>query len=310
MFQNRKPRGILAGAPTGYNPYENASGDDVRDKDAVYNRLKGMGLLEPTTDVTTPPFNPAFNTGPIQAPSFEMGEVQTPNLPKVPPDVRSTDPWSKANVRRTLLDISAAFGGANTFGEGIGRAAGAIGSRMDELQAMNTPQRKFGVGPDGSFEAITDPVTGETTYQRIPEFEKALEDERRAELDARNAPTREDILDQRARAIAAIRRLPANQQAAAYQRLLIDPQAFGGIDTSGMPQQYDPMWASVVEGMGLSTNQALQAELRERDLARKAEADRVRATQGGQRLEIARNRPPPRRAAPAAAKLPSRFILD
>lgn len=301
MFQMRKPRGILAGAPTGYNPYENIDGIDVRDHNAVYENMGRKGLLEPTT-------------GPEMGPPVQMPQTapHPSQLPQVPPTVRSTDPWSKANVRRTLLDIGAAFGGAQTFGEGLGRAAGAIGSRMDQLQAEATPQRKGGVGPDGTFEAITDPVTGETKYQRIPEFQRAVEEDREADFKYRNAPTTEDTLDQRARAIAAIRRLPADQQAAAYQRLLIDPKDFGNIDTSGMPQQYDPMWAEVVEGMGLTTNQALLAELRERELVRKAEADRIRATQGAQRIQQGdrRIRQSPANRPRSSPKPPSGFILD
>lgn len=294
----KRPQGILSNL--GNNPYENVDGIDVRNRDAVYESLKSKGLLDPT--VSTPPIAAPQGTPPV--PEAPRG------LPQVPPSARSTDPWAKANVRRTLLDIGAAFGGAQTFGEGLGRAAGAIGSRMDQLQAEATPIRKAGVGPDGTFEAITDPVTGETTYQRIDAFKNAADEEREAEWKLRTAPTPEDTIDLRARAMATIRRLPPDQQAAAYQRLLYDPESFGNIDVNGMPRQWDPMWAEMTEGMGMTTSQAYQAEAREREYERKVAADRVRAQQAGERITISRNRPPPRRAAPASAKLPSGFILD
>lgn len=308
MIQMRKPpMGVLSGLAQ--NPWENKDGIDVRNRDAVWANMDRLGLNDPITPKMAPPPIPGITDAqPLTGPKVDTNSpVQ---LPKMPPSARSTDPWSKANVRRTLLDLSAAFGSSSNFGDGMGRAAQALGGRMDQLRAEATPQRRGGVGPDGTFEAVTDPVTGETTYNRIPEFQRAVDEERDADWKRRNAPSQEDTLDLRARAIAAIRRLPADQQAIAYQRLLVSPESFGNVDTTAMPKEWDPMWGEMTEGLGLTTSQAAMIEHREREYDRKQRADRVRAEQGGQRIEIARNRPPPRRPAPAAAKLPSGFILD
>jgi hypothetical protein len=303
--RRNKPRGALTGLAG--NPFENVNGVDVRDRDAGFDRVEALGLLDdgPTharlAQQPQPPGPPV--PGAPQAP---------PGMPPAPPSARSTDPWSKANVRRTLLDVSAAFGGARTFGEGMGKAAGAVGGRMDQLRTEATPQVRGGVGPDNSFEEVTDPVTGQKTYRRIPEFQRAVEDERKARMDLRNSPTPEDSLDLRARAMAAIRRLPADQQAAAYQRLMYSPEAFGNIDTNGMPKQWDPQYAELSEGMGLSTNQQYAHE---RQLAAQRERERrngVAERQGDDRIGISRSRAAqaPGNRPLSSPKPPSGYILD
>lgn len=280
------------------NPYENIDGIDVRDRDAVYERLRSQGLLDPIGEPPQPQEQPAPTTA----------------LPRVPPSVRSTDPWARANVRRTLLDLSAAFGGAQNFGEGLGRAASSLGNRMDQLQAEATPQRRAGVGPDGTFEAVTDPVTGQTTYQRIPEFQRAAEEERAAAIEARRPiRTPEDILEERSRVLASIQQLPTEaERQIAYRRLIANPEAFGGIDTNGMPVLYDPLYTATIAGAGMTAQQAELLRLRQEDLERKREADRVRQQQGQQRIQQGDRRisQSPANRPRSSPKPPAGFILD
>lgn len=290
----RLPRRGVLGYADKQNPYETVHGDDARDKEAVYSRLQSLGLLDPAPE-------------PSEAPST-LGEA--PTLPQVPPKARSTDPWSRQNVRRTLLDLSSAIGSSDNLGQGIGRAAGALGSRMDRLQAEATPIRRPGVGPNGTLEAVTDPVTGETTYQTIEAFQNVVDEERQARLSEREASRKPIVtpaqrLENRARVMSSIQQLPENQRAAAYAQLMANPGSFGGIDTEGMPQAYDPSYAAAVAGTGITQQQMMALRLREAELERKRQADAVRASQGERRLTNQAVR-----SAPSHPKPPSGFILD
>lgn len=241
-----------------------------------------------------------------QAPApFLQEQPVAQEMPKAPPSARSTDPWSKANIRRTLLDMGTAMLSDDNFFGAMGKAGQAVGNRMDQLQAEATPKRQYGVGPDGTFEAVTDPVTGETTFNRMPQFQDVLAEQRQLDrMDKQPVLTAEDHIEMRSRAMSAILALPESQRAAAYQQLLRDPTAFGGMDTTGMPEQYDPTYASTIGGMGMTAHQMQQMALREAEHQRRSEADRIRAQQAQQRID----KPPAARAT--TSKAPTGFIWD
>lgn len=275
-------------------------------------RQRPLGIL-----TSTPGIGDGLPMGPQEAnPVLTEAPVEQPpqrGMPQIPPSARSTDPWSKANVRRTLLDLGGAFLSSKDFAGGMGAASQALGGRMDQLQAEATPKRQYGVGPDGTFEARTDPVTGETTFHRIEQFEDVLAEQRQiARMEKEPILTPEDHIDVRSRAMSAILDLPEHERAGAYLYLMQNPHAFGNIDTTGMPETYDHRYATSIAGMGLTAHQARQMQLREEDLERKREADRVRERQGGERNSIARTRA---NNAPSARpqshpKPPSGFLLD
>lgn len=273
-----QPRGLLRGVgarqstmPDIPDFYGNLAGQDRRSSSAL-------------DDAELPPV--AYEDEPSPQVWDEKLPGQTTGLPKPPPGLvkRDTNPWSRENRSRTLRDIGTAFlSNENSFLGGLGAAAQAVSAREDYLKAP--PKSTFG-GPDDQFEITVDPRTGERTIREVPEFSQAVR-EKRAAAKAPTAPPIKDAVELRARAIRAIGQLPMEQRSAAYADLMANPQAYGGIDTTGMPVMWDDRYNQVMGGMGQTVNQAESSDYRDRAFGHRVEVDNRRLTQGDTRIQAA-----------------------
>jgi len=187
--------------------------------------------------------------------------------------------WDKEHISETLAQIGAGFFAGRNFGDGLGNAAQAIAGRNRDLRAEQAKSVSYG-GPNDQFE-ITQDAYGNRTVREVPEFRAA--NERAAK--AKNAPSATDVADMRSRALYAIAtQVPPEQRQAAYQRLLANPQQFG-VDTTGMPAQWDDQYGTMGGMMGLNVNQSLTQE-RANQVAQDAMRHRqVQESQGAQRIE-------------------------
>jgi hypothetical protein len=199
-------------------------------------------------------------------------------LPKPPPSVRSTNPFGKDNLGRTLLDIGASFLSSNDFNGGLAGASRAIGSRSDELRAQNAKQTSYG-GPQGQFE-ITTNADGSRVIRKVPEFAQAIQEQEAA----KRALTPKDAVDQRARVVYSIAQLPAEQREAAYRDIMVNPEYYG-ISTKGMPMVWSDSYGAVMGGLGQTVNQAENSDLRGRQFDHRQVVDQERLGQGRQRLQ-------------------------
>lgn len=226
-------------------------------------------------------------------------------FPQAPPSVkRSTNPFAKDNLSQTLLDIGSSFLSNDNFFQGLGQAGQAVGGRAKALR--QGPNRTEVGGPDNQFEIITD-EEGNRTYRQIPEFAKVLAD--KAALKER--PSAKDTIDLRSRALYAINQLPQEQRSAAYADMMLNPNKYGGVDTAGMPVEYNPNFASVMGGMGQTVNQAIGSDFRREQFNHRQTVDNTRIDQTERRLSkpkatggIGGGR------SRAATKPPTGFILD
>jgi len=168
-----------------------------------------------------------------------------PGLPKPPPR-RRLNLFDDEHRSSTLLAIGAGLLSGSSFGDGAGRAAQNLLTLRQRMEAEERPNREIG-GPDNSFEIITDPRTGERTYQPVEPFQTYLKDK---------ATKPKDVADMNGRAMFAVQKLPPEQRAAAYAGILANPGRYG-VDPSTMPAQYDPEYAALTAGMGMTVSQAL-----------------------------------------------------
>lgn len=264
----------------------------------------------------TPPYapDPTRDASPIGMPAPGPGAStpgmprQQPGLPSAPPSTRSTDPFAKENRRQTLLNIGAAFLQEDDFFKGMGRAAGGLSDRMESLK--KSPNKVEYGGPGNQFEITTD-ETGSRTVREVPEFAKAIQDEREAK---RPTLSPRDQADMRARAISAINRLPPEERQAAYADFMSNPGKYGGVDTAGMPSTYDPRYAGIMGSMGMSVPQYESNADRDRAFDHRVTTDTRRLGQGDARIAASASKGKAtgrrRGALRSAPKLPTGFILD
>lgn len=270
---------------------------------------KPFGGLEQPGMGTPPyagdPMRPEADMG-QGAPQVPQAQQQPQGLPKAPPSVRSTDPWAKENYRKTLLDIGAAFLSEDDFFKGMGKAASGLSSRMDALQ--KSPNKVEYGGPNNQFEITTD-ESGNRTIREVPEFARAIEEDRAAK---RPTLSPSQQMDYRARIIHGINQLPPEQRQQAYADFMTNPQKYGGLDTTGMPQTYDPTYGRIAGNMGMSVPQYEAGVDRDRGLEMRANTDNWRRQQGEARLKKSSGKGGGRRggALRGAPKLPAGFILD
>lgn len=315
MIMNKKP---LMGMLSGMSPTHTVHGDDPNDPGAIMRRMRERGL-----DPTQAGYRPQ---GASSEPMMEMpspqGDQGQPSVlgqrPSAPPSARSTNPWSKENRSRTLLDIGAAFLSEKDFFSGMGRAASGLGQRMDNLRQEAEPDSQFGVGPGGQFEVVTGP-DGQRSVNRIPEFQKAMEEDRAYSEQARNRVSPQDAAEQRSQVLNSILQLPQGQQEQAYAQLLNNPSVFGLQDAAGLPQSWDPTFAEAVSGSGLSVSQSRAAERQQAAFIQRQRMDQIRAEQGAARVAQGQARvdqgqqritSSPANRAPSSPRPPSGFILD
>ncbi|MFN3776781.1 hypothetical protein [Sphingomonas parapaucimobilis] len=238
------------------------------------------GLPVPPPRTFSPTFAPVGDyedAAPPQA--FDKPGMNLP-LPKAPPStMRRPTPWDREHISETLLGMGAGFLSNRNFGDGLGNAAQALAGRNRDLRAEQDKAVSYG-GPNDQFE-ITQDAYGNRTVREVPEFRAA--NERAAK--AKNAPSAQDVADMRSRALYAIAtQVPPEQRQAAYQRLLANPQQFG-VDTTGMPSQWDDQYGTMGGMMGLNVNQSLTQE-RANQVAQDAMRHRqVQESQGAQRIE-------------------------
>lgn len=180
----------------------------------------------------------------------------TPQLPPVPPSARAKAPsiWDKQHISETLANISAGFASGQNFSDGLGAAAQTIAGRNRQLHDEQKRAISYG-GPGDQFEISID-AYGNRSIREVPEF-RAARDRERAQ---QNAPSAKDSADLRARALYAIStQVPPQERAAAYQRLITNPQTFG-IDTTGLPAQWDDQLGTLGGMMGMTVDQSLSQE--------------------------------------------------
>jgi hypothetical protein len=176
----------------------------------------------------------------------------TAQLPPAPPAKRPTI-WDKEHISATLADIGAGFFAGQNFGDGLGAAAKTIAGRTRQLSDEQRPDISYG-GPGDQFEISTNRRTGERSVREVPEFRAAAE----RTLAAKNAPDPKDRLDLRARALYAIStQVPPEERAAAYRRLIANPEQFG-IDATGMPAEWDGTYGTLGGMMGMSVLRPLR----------------------------------------------------
>lgn len=251
---------------------------------------------------------PDFQPGMRPQQDMQQQQQQQPTLPKAPPSVRSTDPFAKENRRQTLLNIGASFLQEDDFFKGMGRAAGGLSDRMDQLK--KSPNKVEYGGPGNQFEITTDEM-GNRTVREVPEFAKAIQDEREAK---RPVMSPRDQADMRARAISAINRLPPEERPAAYADFMSNPGKYGGVDTTGMPSTYDPRHAGIMGSMGMSVPQYEAGEDRDRAFNHRVITDNRRLGQGDARIAASalKGKGSGRRGALRGAgfKAPAGYILE
>ncbi|WP_375292309.1 hypothetical protein [Sphingomonas melonis] len=196
---------------------------------------------------------------------------EAPKLPAAPP--RSASPFDKEHRRETFLGLAQAFGSGFNFGDGLANAAGVLGQRYGDIRKETRQQHEFG-GPDDTFDIQTDPRTGERTVTAIPQFQQYLAEKRVKPADR---------ADMNGRAMFALQQLPPEQRAAAYASMRQNPGQYG-IDPASMPAEYDPNYAAMAAGMGMTVSQAMtrrQADDRAdatADYRAQVQADRTRRT--------------------------------
>jgi hypothetical protein len=223
--------------------------------------------------------------------------VGTAQLPSAPPNVARGGLWDPGNRHRTLLALGTGLLSGRNLSEGAALAGQNMLGLEGQLAATQRKTREFG-GPDNSFEIITDPETGERTYRPVEEFQGYLREK---------ATKPKDVADMNGRVMFAIQQLPEEQRATAYAGVLANPERYG-VDAETMPPTYDPTYASVTSGMGMTVSQALtrqQAASNAKDMKdyrADVHADRQERTgiyraraaattaQGEQRLAISRSK--------------------
>ncbi|WP_066803347.1 hypothetical protein [Sphingomonas asaccharolytica] len=168
------------------------------------------------------------------------------SLPAAPPSTKVPDLWDKAHRRDTLLAIGTGLLSGSSLWDGIGNAGKNLFGLDRELQAQRRKDVAFG-GPDGAFEVITDPTTGEKTVREVPQFQDYLE---------RKRTKAKDTADINGRAMYSLMQLPEDQRAQAYASIRANPTYYG-VDPSTMPETYDPNYAAMTSGMGMTVSQAL-----------------------------------------------------
>lgn len=200
------------------------------------------------------------------------GGLQTPQLPPAPPR-KKPNLFDRDHRQDTLLAIGAGLLSGNSLGDGVGRAAQNMLGLRQQMTGEQRRTHEYG-GPDNSFEIITDPRTGERTVRPVAQFQDYLEDKR-------TKP--KDTADINGRVMFSLQQLPEEQRSAAYANIRANPTYYG-VDPSTMPEQYDPIYAEMASGMGMTVSQALtrqRADESADDLERYragVQADRQRRT--------------------------------
>ncbi|WP_156025018.1 hypothetical protein [Sphingomonas phyllosphaerae] len=199
------------------------------------------------------------------------------SLPTPPPRKKSTI-WDKEHISETLAGIGAGFFAGQNFGDGLGAAAQTIAGRTKQLREEQRPDITYG-GPGDRFEIRTDRRTGERTVREVPVFRQAAE----RDSAAKNRPDFKTTQDMRARALASVAQLPPRDRPAAYRSLFANATAYG-LDTTGMPTEWDETYGTLGGMMGLDVNQALNQKRDDAKLEEDMRHKRVTETQGSQRV--------------------------
>lgn len=212
-----------------------------------------LGPFGPRMPALTPTVRSA-----IEAPDLPPQNilVEDTRLPSLPPSARGKAPsiWDKQHISETLANISAGFASGQNFSDGLGAAAQTIAGRNRQLRDEQKRAVSYG-GPGDQFEISTD-AHGNRSIREVPEFRAANE---RASAQ-KHAPSAKDSADLRARALYAIStQVPPQERAAAYQRLVTNPQMFG-VDTTGLPAQWDDQLGTLGGMMGMTVDQSLSQE--------------------------------------------------
>ncbi len=244
--------------------------------------LAGTGFrLPPTSPWAIPIHNPnELNMDdPASAAAQSFQPSSTADLPKPPPFKRSTI-WDREHISETLAGIGAGFLGSQNFGDGLGAAAQTIAGRSRQVREEGRPDITYG-GPGDQFEITTDRRTGARSYREVPEFRAALD---RAAA-AKRIQEPKDIADLRGRAMYAIAtQVPPEHRAAAYRRLMDHPEQFG-VDTTGMPAEWDETYGAVAGQMGMNVSQTRAADRGDTTTGSLVNHRKVMEDQGEARLQ-------------------------
>jgi hypothetical protein len=239
--------------------------------------LSGGWLSAPPAPMApSSPFSPEDLTRPT---AMSPAASLVAQLPKAPPRKKPTI-WDGEHISETLAGIGAGFFAGQNFGDGLGAAAQTIAGRTRQLREEQRPDISYG-GPGDQVEITTDRRTGQRTYREVPEFRAATD--RAAAL--KSGPDFKTARDMRSRALFTIAtQVPPDQRAAAYRDLIANPERFG-VDTTGMPAEWDERYGTMAGTMGLSVNEGLNQKRNDANLEDTMRHRRVQEGQANQRVE-------------------------
>jgi len=181
--------------------------------------------------------------------------------------------------RQTLLTMAAALAGGRNLGESIANVTSGLAGLNGALSTEQRKSRELG-GPDNSFEIITDPKTGERTYQPVKPLQDYIKDK---------AMKPKDVADMNGRAMFSILQMPEADREAAYAGVLANPEHYG-VDRASLPPTYDPTYAALTSGMGMTVSQAMIRKRAEESGALDAEYQRWKMANGAEQTKIAGKR--------------------
>lgn len=245
----------------------------------------------------TPP--PASMGGmPRQTPQQALMAPQgVPQGLPTPPPKKRVGAFDDNHFRDTMLALSAGFFGGHSLQEGLASAAKTIAGRNQQAEQEGRPELG---GPDGAFEIVTDPVTGQKTYRVVPEFQKYQQDKLAATAASKIKPVPIDKqLDAFGRLVTMANEGKTPEQKQALWEDGIKTLQGLHVDTDNIPANYSPAYArwgaSVPQQQGIAAKAEAADEKHRSNLVREGQRGEAlaqgaaRVSQGAARTGFARD---------------------